>query len=104
MKAYTVLIAEKAKNDMYEITRYISEDLLNTVAASRVLQKFEDAIVGLSTMPERHEKVRDEWAQSRQIRKLLVDNYIIFYTIDESEVKVNVIRILYMRRDWINLI
>ena len=104
MKAYIVLIAEKAKNDMYEITRYISEDLLNAVAASRVLQKFEDAIAGLSNMPERHEKVRDEWAQSRQIRKLLVDNYIIFYTIEESEVKVNVIRILYMRRDWINLI
>lgn len=104
MKAYTVLIAEKAKNDMYEITRYISEDLLNAIAALRVLQKFEDVIAGLSTMPERHEKVRDEWAQSRQIRKLMVDNYIIFYTIDESEVKVNVIRILYMRRDWINLI
>lgn len=104
MKANTVLIAEKAKNDMHEITRYISVDLLDTVAAERLLQKFEDAIVGLSIMPERYEKVRDEWAQSRQIRKLLVDNYIIFYTIDESKSKVNVIRILYMRRDWINMI
>lgn len=104
MKAYKVLITEKAKNDMYGIIRYISEDLLDAVAAGRLLQKFEDAMLGLSTMPERHEEVRDEWAKSRQIRKLLVDNYIIFYTIDESKSKVYVIRILCMRRDWANII
>jgi len=104
MKSYNVLITEKAKTDIVEITRYISEDLLDTTAASRLLMKFEDAISGLSTMPERHEIVRDEWAGSRHIRKLLIDNYIVFYMIDGSALKVSVIRVLYMRRDWINLI
>ncbi len=55
-------------------------------------------------MPKRQNLVKDEVLSSRGIRRLLVDNYMIFYVVDDSKKKVTVIRILYFRRDWESLI
>lgn len=104
MSRYSVLITEKAISDMMDITRYISNDLLEPSSADRFLEKFQVTIAGLSTMPKRHELVNDDWLAQRHIRKIFVDNYIIFYTVDDSEFIVYVIRVLYGKRDWINLI
>ena len=46
----------------------------------------------------------DERLSLNGIRRLLVDNYIIFFTINEFDKVVTIVRILYSRRDWIDLI
>jgi len=35
---------------------------------------------------------------------IVVDNYIVFYIIDEERKTVTIVRILYTRRDWENLL
>ncbi len=55
-------------------------------------------------MPQRNALVADKRLSTLEIRKLLVDNYIIFYVISEKEKTVMVIRILYGRRDWLTLL
>lgn len=37
-------------------------------------------------------------------RKLIVKNYIVFFTIDEPNKVVDVERILYGRRDWLRIL
>lgn len=40
----------------------------------------------------------------RGYRKLIIKNYIAFFTVDEQARVVDVERILYARRDWLNII
>ena len=37
-----------------------------------------------------------------EIRKLIVDNYIVFYRIKNDNIEI--VRIMYGRRNWINLL
>ena len=48
--------------------------------------------------------VLDEPLKVRGYRKLIVDNYIVFYLINELEKQVVVMRILYGARHYQNLI
>ncbi|MFP4698615.1 MAG: type II toxin-antitoxin system RelE/ParE family toxin, partial [Eubacteriales bacterium] len=104
MKDYKVTITEKATNDMYEIASYIGNELLDMQAASRLLEKFKVSIASLSNMPKRHSLLQDEELASRGIRRIIIDNFIIFYICSDKDKVVRVIRVLYHKRDWVNLI
>jgi len=68
------------------------------------LANIKDNILSLEEMPKRQNLVNDEVLSNRGIRRLLVDNYMIFYVVDDSKKKVTVIRTLYARRGWESLI
>ena len=53
MKEYQVNITPKAKDDMEEIYNYIAYSLLAPQAAMNQYNNIADAILSLSTMPER---------------------------------------------------
>ncbi len=55
-------------------------------------------------MPTRHAVVADEELALQGIRKLIMNNYIVFYVVSEENATVTVVRILYGRRNWINLL
>jgi len=61
--------------------------------------RIEDAIYSLVQMPERFRQYEKEPWLNRNLRIRPVDNYIIFYTIDNSKCEVTIIRILYGRRN-----
>ncbi len=101
---YKIIITEKAMNDIWDTSSYISNDLLQPLAAERLIEKFQTTIASLSQTPTRHELVKDEEISRKSIRKIFVDKYIIFYIINDFDLVVAVIRVLYSKRDWINLI
>lgn len=100
MGTYSVHISELAESDLKEIGRYIAEELLEPTIALKLVDKVGDAALSLEEMPQRNALVADERLSTSGIRKLLVDNYFIFYVISEEKKTVIVIRILYGRRDW----
>ncbi|MDR3601502.1 MAG: type II toxin-antitoxin system RelE/ParE family toxin [Desulfosporosinus sp.] len=104
MDLYSVHISELAESDLKEIGRYIVEELLEPTLALKLVDKIGDAALSLEEMPQRNALVADERLSTAGIRKLLVDNYIIYYIISEKEKTVMVIRILYGRRDWLALL
>ena len=60
--------------------------------------------MSLAEMPTRYAMVADEHLAAQGIRKLPVENYIVFYVVSEQDKTVTVIRILYGRRDWEQLL
>ncbi|KUG05159.1 hypothetical protein ASZ90_017426 [hydrocarbon metagenome] len=60
----------------------------------------EEAITGLKDMPQKCPPVTDERLAMMGYRKLRVQNYIVFVTIDEKYKIVDIERIPYARRDW----
>ena len=104
MSRYNIEITEPAENDLYEIGSYIVEELLEPDIAKKVINKIGDAILSLEDMPLRNGVVADEKLALQAIRKIFVDNYIVFYIVTEENKTVTIVRILFGRRDWINLL
>lgn len=100
MAKYRVDISEPAENDLRDIVRSISVLLSAPTAALKMMDAIEEALTGLAVMPQKYPPVSDERLAMMGYRKLLVKNYIIFFTIDEKSKVVDVERILYARRNW----
>lgn len=99
-----VEITAAAQNDFENIYLYISETLCNKQAALRLMNLIDKSIRGLAEMPEGHPLVKDEYLRNKGIRFVSVKNYIIFYTVDESMCKIYVVRILYGKRNWADVL
>lgn len=104
MEDFKVVIEEAAEKDLFSILAYISETLHEPAAALRIYLAIREAVSGLDHRPFRFQVVEDEEYAARGLRKLLVENYIAFYVVDESANMVHVLRILYNRREWQNLL
>jgi len=104
MERYRIELTLSAKRDMRETYSYIANTLKEPNIAGKLLDKMAAEIAKLKTMPKRHGLERDEKLKRRNLRKLIVDNYLIFYTVHEKSTTVFIVRILYARRDWVNLL
>ena len=104
MSTYDIQITESAEKDLHEIGSYISKELLEPTTAKKMISKIAKGINSLEDMPLRNAVVADEKLAYKGIRKIMVDNYIIFYIVTEENKTVTILRILYGRRDWMNLL
>lgn len=101
---YKVIIDFKAEQDLVDIFLYITETLKTPDAAKRLYSKIKKEISGLASMPHRFALIAEEPYTQLGVRKLLIENYIAFFLVDETAQEVHVFRILYNRREWHNLI
>jgi plasmid stabilization system protein ParE len=104
MPKYRIDISEPAENDLRDIIRYIRAQLSAPLSALEMAETVENALAGLADMPHGYPRVADERLAYRGYRKLIVKNYIVFFTINEKAKVVDVERILYMRRDWLHIL
>jgi len=101
---YKIEIENAAERDMYNILSYITETLKEPASALRLYTSIKEQIVKLSTMPERNSIVDDQPYASIGVRRLFIENYVLFYVIDEPVLTVHIIRVLYNRREWHSLL
>jgi len=104
MKGYKVLMTQPAADDLINIAAYIANELREPAIAKKLVGKIKEVVMSLSDLPARHSLVADEKLANQGIRKTMVDNYIVFYTVSNRDESVTVVRILYARRDWGNLL
>ena len=96
---YKVTYTAAAKKDLRNIFRYISEKLLSTQNAVGQTERIMTAIRSLDTMPKRNRLYEKEPWHGRGLRFFPVDNYLVFYKVDEETEMVYVVRIMYIGRD-----
>ncbi len=104
MAKYKIAVSEPAENDLRYIVRYIYAQFSSPTTALKMMDAIEEAIVGLWDMPKKHPLVSDDRLNALGYRKLLVKNYIVFFSIDDKSNTIDVERILYARRDWIHIL
>ncbi|MBS3969460.1 MAG: type II toxin-antitoxin system RelE/ParE family toxin [Clostridia bacterium] len=104
MKRYKVLLSHPATDDLQATSRYIAEELKDPATAKKLVAKIREAVMSLSDLPTRHALVSNERFAALGIRKLPVENLIVFYVISDKDMAVKVVRILYGRRDWEQLL
>ncbi|MBU3112569.1 type II toxin-antitoxin system RelE/ParE family toxin [Clostridium lacusfryxellense] len=100
---YKVKFTPVAEDDLDQIYEYIVNKLFAETAASRLMEKIETGIMRLGQFPFSCSHVLDEALKIRGYRKFIVDNYIVFNLVNETEKQVVIMRILYGARDYENL-
>lgn len=80
---YTLKITPAAKEDLEKIYGYITNELYNESAAKNLLDKIEESFMRLKDFPFSCNFVADEFLKNKGYRKLIIDNYIGFYIVDE---------------------
>ena len=87
MKHYTVEITNEALADMEQLYNHIAYVLQAPENAMDQYNRIADAILTLDTMAERIRIMESEPERSKEMRRLLVDNYSVFFVIqgDKSD-------------------
>ena len=75
---YEVEVSEQADSDLREIFEYIAYELQSPQNASGQLDRLEEQILSLDTMPERYRKYEKEPWKSRGLRVLQSTAFFIF--------------------------
>lgn len=88
---YSVEITDSAFELIRAQARYIAIDCRAPINASRWLERVWDVIDSLETMPEIHNLAPENEFTSYEVRRALVGDYLILFTIDQTVHKVWVI-------------
>ena len=97
MKQYVVRITYSALADMEEIYNYIAIQLQAPENAMGQYNRIAETIEGLNVFPERVKLVESEPERIMGLRQLVIDNYSVFYVIEDMDVIVT--RVLYSAMD-----
>lgn len=102
MKKYDIEYSKEAKQDLIGIKQYIKYNLQEPETAQKLIFKIREEISNLKNNPEIYSVIDDDIIRKQEIRKLIIDNYIVFYRIKNNNIEI--VRIMYGRRNWINLL
>lgn len=100
----SVVFTEPAEYDLLDIEYYIFVDLCNPQASERITEGILGVAERLGKYPTEHPLVNDELLERVGLRMTRFDNYNIFYHYDREDDVVFIIRILYNKADWQNIL
>ena len=90
---YSVNISAQADKDIRAIYEYIALTLMSPENANAQLSRLEERINKLDNLPKRFPKYKNE------IRFMPVDNYLVFYTVEDVSKNVSILRVMYGKRN-----
>lgn len=96
---YSVSYSPEAKDDLREIYSYIAFELEVPDTAQWQVDRIRNEIRALDFMPARYSVVDWEPWMSMGMHRMSVDNYVVYYAIDDKSQMVTVIRIFHGGRD-----
>ena len=102
MKKYNIEYSKESRQDLIDIKQYIKYNLQEPEIAKKLISKIRKEINSLKNNPEIYMIIDDDIIKKLEVRKLIVDNYIVFYRIKNDNIQI--VRIMYGRRNWINLL
>lgn len=96
---YKILHSKDCERDLDDIENYITFNLCSPTVAEKLIDKLYNATFSLSDSPKRYKIYDIEPWRSRELRYFYMDNYVIFYLVDDDKKEVSVLRIIYKARD-----
>lgn len=102
MSKYSIEYSKDVKQDLVDIKKYIKYNLQEPNTANKLITKIRKEIDNLPINPEIYSIIDDDIIKILELRKFIFGNYIIFYRILKT--KIQIVRIMYGRRNWITLL
>lgn len=99
MQHYRIEIGIHAEQDLESIGDYIADVLHSPLTAVRMIRDIRAVGTALEQLPARYELDPDPLLSERGVHRTYHKEYTIFYTIDDINMVVYIVRILHMRMD-----
>ncbi|MCR4819078.1 MAG: type II toxin-antitoxin system RelE/ParE family toxin [Fretibacterium sp.] len=93
------MITPDAISNLIELKEYIANILLAPDIARNYIQHIRQEVSTLEQMPNRHILVQEGPWRSRGVRRMNVKNFIIYYRVDEAQMQVYILNVIYNKRD-----
>lgn len=100
---YTVRYAPQALDDLRDLYSYVAFSLKEPATAQKLVNRIRKAARSLDALPGRRPVVDWEPWQSMGMHRFTVEDFLLFYLIDQSTRTVTLVRIVYGGRDLQNL-
>ena len=101
---YKVEYSKEAKQDLSEIYSYIKYNLQEPNIAKNLISEIRESLNKLKNNPQIYPIIEDGFMKRIEIRIIIVKNYIIFYRVDSKNLSIQIVRTMYARRNWIDLL
>ena len=99
MDSYSLIITPDAEDDLFEMRDYITNELLTPDTALRYVQEIRSEIAKLEYLAPSIKVVDDEPFHSMGIRKIMANNFFVYFWIEESSKTVYILNVIYRRRN-----
>lgn len=96
---YDIKITDKAREQLRDISHYIANSLGSPETAINMLELLQNKISSLSIFPSRIALTDDEPLRDKNIHKMVVKNYYIYFIVDNETRTVNIIAVIYAGRN-----
>ena len=101
---YGLIFSKLYHSDLDESYNYISKKLESPMAADRLIIEVKKKLIEVKNNPTHRPLVNDEYLANLGYRIKIVKNYMIFYIIDDDNKHLKIVRFLYGKRDWMNIL
>lgn len=98
-KQYEVRITAQAREHLALIRDYIARELLEPEIARRLLLLLRREMNSLKEMPQRIKLIDEMPWHDMGFRRIIVKNYYIYFWINEERKEVQIIAVIYAKRE-----
>jgi len=102
MNKFILDVYYSAHKDMNEIVDYYKQ--YSSIGAKRIRSKMRKAIRNIYAQPYMGAKVINDELTGLELRKVVIENYLMFYKVFEEENKIVIYRVVDGRRDYPSLL
>ena len=100
---YKIMFTNDAISEMKNIFDYIFGELYAPNVAKDLMLSIDKSIDNLKYMPKTHRVIKKYDELDLEYRRIVVKQYCIIYTIDETDKKVYIIHLYHSKRNYFNL-
>ena len=96
---FSLIFSNSFYFDLDKAIDYISKDLSNAQAAKNLLEKVTQSLLQIEKFPYSCPIVSNAFIPGKDLRRKVINNYSLFYKIDEKNKTVVVLRLILSRRN-----
>ena len=99
MDEYKIKVTRQAKEHLALIREYIATELQAPIVAKRMLELLKSEMMSLQTMPYHVKLISEQPWCELGFRRIRVKNYYVYFCVDDSRKEVQILAVIYVRRD-----
>ncbi len=104
MASNTFVFTKEAEIDIDQAIYYIVNELSDKSAAKRLYDRIFHTIQRICELPYSSERAENKFIKNKNVRRALIDNYLLFYLFDENKHLIVLLRFIYGKRSITELI
>ena len=101
---YGLIFSKLFDDDIDSTYQYIKENLEAPMAAENLMKEVKQKLEYLKEKPTVRPIIKDELIAALNLRAIKVKNYVVYYSVNEKIQTIRLVRFLYNKSDWINIL